>query len=80
MMMIMKSLHGWACTSYLSDACQLASEASRRLRSSGHRMHHTMDKNSVWMTGRLMPADRGFGINYQLHCGQLTVSSGSRNS
>jgi len=40
-----KSLHG--CTpSYLSDACKSAPEASRRLRSSGAIMRHTVVQNS----------------------------------
>ena len=34
----------------------------------------------VWMTGRLMSPDRGFGTSCLLHCGHLTVTVNSEDS
>ena len=70
--LMFKSLHGCA-PSYLSGACKSASEASRRLRSSG-----AITCVIPWSRTRL--GDRSFdvaGTSCLLHCGHLTVSANS---
>jgi len=76
---MLKSLYDCA-PSYLSDACNSAPEASRRLHSSGVITFVIPGPELVWATGRLMSPDRGFGTSCLLHRGHLTVSDNSEDS
>ena len=76
--LMFKSLHGCA-SSYLSDACKSAPEASRRLRSSS-----AITCVIPWFRTRL--GNRSFDVagpwlwNKLLHCGHLTVSANAEDS
>ena len=79
--LIFKLLHGCA-TSYLSDACKSAPEASRRLRSSGAIKCVIPWSRIVWGTGRLIKERIGlwFDVAGPRHWNKLPASLRSSDS
>ena len=75
-MLMFKSLHGCAPSYRMQVGAwgQLTSPLIWR-----HHMSYSAPE-LVWVTGRLMSLDCGFGTSCLLHCGHLTVSASSEDN